>query len=249
MSIGNDPYVIGAAVEPTQRWVRVKFGGETVASSTQALLHRQYITGLPTYYFPESDVRTELLSGTEAQDWREMMTLTVGERQAKAWKAAGPPGELAELDGYYSFDWYGMDGWFEEEEEVFVHARDPHKRVDTLVSTRHVRIELGGVVLADSKKLFLLYETNLPTRYYIPRADVQMELLEATEFKSQCPYKGIADYWSVKGAGDGGKNIVWSYPDPIPENPKLKELMCFFNEKVDVFVDGQLQDRPQTPWS
>ena len=245
----SDPYVVGAAVEPTGRWVRVKFGGEVVADSRHALLHRQYRTGLPTYYFPESDVRTDLMGASQSADGREVMTLTVGDRQAEAWKAMASQGELAALKGHYSFDWHAMDGWFEEDEEVFVHARDPHKRVDTMPSSRHIRVELNGQVLADCKQPFLLFETRLPTRYYLPRVDVNMELLKATDLQSRCPYKGIADYWSVKGAGETGKNIVWSYPEPIAENPKLQDLMCFFNEKVDIYVDGELEPRPQTPWS
>ena len=142
-----------------------------------------------------------------------------------------------------------MDHWYEEEEEVFVHPRDPYHRIDTLPSSRQVRIEIEGIVVAESSRPYLLFETGLPTRYYIPREDIQMNLLAPSEAKTVCPYKGVASYWSFMGDGVSYRNIVWSYEDPIPESPKIRGLLCFFNEKVDLYVDGVLQERPETPWS
>jgi uncharacterized protein (DUF427 family) len=142
-----------------------------------------------------------------------------------------------------------MGAWYEEEEEVFVHARDPHKRVDVLASARHVQVMVAGETIAETRRPYLLFETGLPTRYYIPREDVRMDLLTPTAHTSRCPYKGIARYWSVTVGGRTVDNIVWSYPNPIPENPKIKDLLCFFNERVDLFVDGELQPQPLTPWS
>ena len=115
-------------------------------------------------------------------------------------------------------------------------------------SERWVRVELDGEYVADSRRT-LLFETNLPTRYYLPPDDVRMELLESTEGTTRCPYKGEAIYWSASVGDEVFRNIVWSYPDPIPECPKIKGLLCFYNEKVDIYVDGALQSRPQTPWS
>jgi uncharacterized protein (DUF427 family) len=118
-----------------------------------------------------------------------------------------------------------------------------------LASTRYVRVEIAGETVADTQRPFLLFETGLPTRYYIPREDVRMDLLEPTDQTSRCPYKGIARYWSARVGDKTLKNAVWCYPDPIPENPKIKDLLCFFNERVDLYVDGELQERPLTPWS
>jgi uncharacterized protein (DUF427 family) len=160
-----------------------------------------------------------------------------------------PASDLAALQNYVSFAWDKMDAWYEEEEEVFVHARDPHKRVDVLPSSRHVRVVIAGETVAETQQPHLLFETSLPTRYYIPREDVRMDLLEPASLKTRCPYKGIASYWSAKIGDHVVKNVVWSYPEPIPECPKIKGLLCFFNERVDLYVDGELQPRPQTPWS
>jgi len=236
------------AVEPTARWIRVKLGGEVVADSRRALLLRQYgRAGMPSYYFPQPDVRMDLLGESEGGDeveWRSVR----GVKDA-AWIAVHPPAPLAALTGYVSFAWGKMDGWFEEEEEVFVHARDTRQRVDVMPSSRHVRIVVGGETVAETRRPHLLFETNLPTRTYIPREDVRMERLEPTSLKTRCPYKGIASYWNVKAGGKVLANLVWSYPEPIPECPKIRGLMCFYDEKVDVYMDGKLQERPRTPWS
>lgn len=245
------------AVEPTARWIRVKFGGQVIADSRRALLLRQYGDGLhqlPTYYFPQEDVRMEtLIPGGGPDTDREVswQSVQVGPQTAEdaAWIVHSPPPSLAPLAGHVSFSWGKMDSWFEEEEEVFVHARDPHTRVDVMPSSRHVRVVIAGETVAETRRPNLLFETTLPTRYYIPREDVRMELLETTGLKTRCPYKGIASYWNVRAGGRVAQNIVWSYPDPIPECPKIKGLLCFFNEHVDIYLDGEIEPRPKTPWS
>jgi uncharacterized protein (DUF427 family) len=243
------------AVAPTERWVRVRFAGEVVADSRRALLLRQYggTAQLPTYYFPQQDVRMDALVPGDVADGGEVAwrTVRVGDRAERnaAWIAVAPPAPLAALAGHVSFSWGKMDAWFEEEEEIFVHARDPEKRVDVLPSSRHVRVVIGGETVADTRRPRLLFETSLPTRYYIPREDVRMDLLEPTGLRTRCPYKGIASYWTARAGGRVAQNIVWSYPEPIPECPKIEGLLCFFNEHVDLFVDGELQPRPITPWS
>jgi uncharacterized protein (DUF427 family) len=178
-------------------------------------------------------------------------TVRVGDRVVEnaAWIVLDPPPGLAPLRDYVSFAWGQMDAWYEEEEVVFVHARDPRKRVDVLASSRHVRVVIAGETVAETRRPHLLFETSLPTRYYIPREDVRMDLLEPTKLKTRCPYKGIASYWSARIGDHIAKNIVWSYPEPIPECHKIKGLLCFFDERVDLYVDGELQPRPQTPWS
>lgn len=242
--------------EPSPRWVRVKFGGEIIADSKRVMMLRE--TGhRPVYYFPREDVRMDLLTATErtthcplkgdAAYW----TVKVGDKVAEnaVWSYPDPIPEQTGLKGYLAFYWHKMDAWYEEEEEVFVHPRNPYKRVDTLPSSRHIRVVIEGETIADTRRPHLLFETALPTRYYIPKEDVRMELLEPTETHTRCPYKGIASYWSVNVGGKVFEDIVWSYPDPIPECPKIKDLLCFFNEKVDIYLDGELQERPPSPWS
>jgi uncharacterized protein (DUF427 family) len=246
-------------IEPSPRHVRVKFGGTIVADSKHPLLLCRYGPGtlpgyLPTYYFPQEDVRMdtfEACTPAEQGDPVDYRTIRIGDHVADhaAWIVRQPPSELPELLNYVSFRWEQMDAWYEEEDEVFVHARDPYKRVDVLASARYVQVMLDGVTLADTRRPFLLFETSLPTRFYIPREDVRMNLLTPTTYTSRCPYKGVAQYWSADVDGRTVDNIVWSYPDPIPENPRIKELLCFFNERVDLVVDGRLLPRPQSPWS
>jgi uncharacterized protein (DUF427 family) len=243
------------AVEPTPRWVRVRFGGEVVADSKRALLLVQYgPNGLPTYYFPEADVRMDLLepvvpdaSEGDTARW----TLRAGGRIATgaASMPLAPSPALTALAGHLTFDWRQMDAWYEEEEEIFVHARDPHKRVDVLPSSRHVRVVLAGETIAETHRPTLLFETFLPTRYYLPPEDVRMSLLEPSSTTSRCPYKGVARYWSVKIGDRVVSDVVWSYPDPIVECPKIRGLLCFFNERVDLYVDDELIARPWSPWS
>ena len=137
-----------------------------------------------------------------------------------------------------------MEAWYEEEEQIFKHPRDPYHRVDVVESSRHIRVEIGGQTVAESRRPRLLFETGLPTRYYLPVEDVRMDLLEATETTSVCPYKGQASYWRL--AGDpAGRDVAWSYQNPIPECPRIKGLISFFNERVDALhVDDELQPKP-----
>jgi uncharacterized protein (DUF427 family) len=147
-----------------------------------------------------------------------------------------------------AFKWNEMDAWYEEDEEVFVHARDPYKRIDALRSSRHVRVVVGGETVADTGRPMMLFETGMPVRYYIPEEDVRMDLLEPAAAVTGCPYKGTARYWSARVRGQVFENIVWTYPDPIPECPGIKGLLCFYGERVDaVYVDGKLQPAPKTP--
>jgi uncharacterized protein (DUF427 family) len=243
------------SVEDSPRWVRVKFGGEFVADSRRVLLLIEYGPGrLPTYYFPQDDVRMDLLKPSAEPDPAgefEFYDVTAGgktaERAARVF--ANPPAGLERLKGHVTFDWNAMDAWYEEEAQVFVHARDPYRRIDVLPSSRHVRVEVAGQPVADTRRPSLLFETGLPTRYYIPREDVRMDLLEPTDNSSRCPYKGIASYWSVRAGDQLLENIVWSYPEPIAECPGIKDLLCFYNERVDIYVDGELEERPRSFWS
>ena len=241
-------------VEPTPRWVRVRAGGMWVADSKRALLLSWYGPGmLPTYCFAPDDVRTDLFEPSESDPRGLVVEHDVRVGSAVFPRAAhlfrDPPQPLAGLDGHWSFAWDGQVSWFEEALEVHVHARDPSKRVDVLPSERHVRVEVGGEVLAESRRPHALFETSLPTRWYLPVEDVEWEKLEPSGTVTQCPYKGTARYWSARTGGELHADIAWSYPDPVVECPRIKGLVAFFNEKVDLTIDGVPEARPVTPWS
>lgn len=247
-------------VEPSPRWVRTTLGGRTLADSKQPMLHVAYgkpirpgsrKPELPTYFFPISDVDMSVLEPARVLDGRRWWHANLdGDRiEYVAWSYGDPIGPAAELAGYITFDWDQMDAWYEEAEEVYEHARDPQHRVDVIASSRRVEVAFDGQQLAESDRPHLLFETTLPTRYYLPSSDVDFDLLEPSSLVTRCPYKGTARFWSVAGAGREGRNVAWSYPEPIPENPKIRNLVAFYNERVDITVDGQLLDRPRTPWS
>jgi uncharacterized protein (DUF427 family) len=242
--------------EDSPRRVRAVLGGVVIADSRRIklLLETRH---LPVYYFPMEDVRMDLLELTDrsthcpykgdASYW----TVKVGDRAAEnaVWGYRDPIPERDDIREYVAFYWNAMDTWYEEDEEVFVHARDPYKRVDVLHSSRHVRVVLAGETVADTRRPRLLFETSLPTRYYIPRLDIRMDLLAPTDTTTRCPYKGVASYWSVRIGDQVFKDVVWSYLAPVPECSKIERLMCFFNEKADMYVDGELMERPKTQWS
>ena len=156
---------------------------------------------------------------------------------------------IEELRDLIRFDWDAMDAWFEEDEQVFTHPRDPYTRVDILPSSRHVRVEVDGVTVAESTSPRLLFETGLPARYYLPKTHVPLDLLIPTETVSHCPYKGQAEWWSVRLGEHVHDDLAWSYPTPLPESQKIAGLIAFYNEQVDVFLDGELLERPQTHFS
>jgi uncharacterized protein (DUF427 family) len=168
--------------------------------------------------------------------WRLVVKDRVAENAARSY--ASPYGDRGALDGHIAFFWSEMDAWFDEDEEVFVHPRDPYTRVDSVHSSRHVRVEIDVQTVAETRRPVLLFETGLPARYYIPKQDVRMDLLQPTESTSRCPYKGVARYWSATIGDRTIKDVVWSYPAPIPEIPKIENLLSFYNERVDLYVDG-----------
>jgi uncharacterized protein (DUF427 family) len=244
----------GVHIELSPRRVRAYIANQLLVDSEKVLLVFE-TRRPPVYWFPIEDVRMGLLSpkdaaagsGTGTRRWSSNTGGRVEENVA--WNYAEPTGDLAPLEGHIAFYWNAVDRWFEEDEEVFVHPRDPYTRVDTVHSSRHVRIEVDGQLVAETSRPVLLYETGLPTRYYIPKLDVRMDLLEATNTVTHCPYKGTASYWSLRVGDKTYRDFVWAYPRPIPEIPKIENLLSFYNEKVDLYVDGVLQDRPISPFS
>ena len=243
-------------LQPTERRIRAVLSGTTVADSKCA--HLLYLPPPHNAYaFPREDIRWDLIresDGTDSVPGLGVVKLWSVEAGAKtaenaAWTVPQPPGGLDALAGLVMFRWNLMDAWYEEDDEVFVHPRDPGHRVDVLNSSRHVKVMVGGELVAETGRPRLLFETGLPVRYYIQRLDVRMDLLEATDTVTRCPYKGVASYWSVRAGGTIHKDLAWSYKAPIPECPKIENLIAFFNERVELEVDGDLLERPRTPWS
>jgi uncharacterized protein (DUF427 family) len=227
-------------VEPTPRRIRVRLGDQVVADSTRALLRIEYAGPgrFPTYYLPLEDVRQGALTGERDGRW----TVVAGDRRAEG--GAWTSDDFPELEGHVTFSWDTLE-WWEEDEQVYVHARSPHHRVDVVPSSRRVEVFVAGDKVADSARPWFLFETHLPTRYYLPFADVRTDLLTASETVTRCPYKGVARYWSHPKVSD----VAWSYPNPIAENPRIRGLLSFYNERVDIVIDGEPQERPQSPFS
>jgi uncharacterized protein (DUF427 family) len=238
------------------KWVRVYFGGEYIADSKNTVLVREK-GHLLTYYFPPEDVRMNLLEKSslehelpglgQATYWQ----VKAGGKEAHnaAWSLAQSGSQAAEIIGYVAFKWNQMDAWFEEDEQVFVHPRDPFVRIDTIQSSRHVRVVIEGETVAETHRPMLLFETGLPVRYYIPKVDVRMDLLQPSMTHTECPYKGVASYYSIKVGDHILEDIVWYYPFPYAEVSKIQNMLAFYNEKVDLYVDGEKEARPKTHWS
>jgi uncharacterized protein (DUF427 family) len=167
-----------------------------------------------------------------------------GDRRAAAFRPTDP-----ELEGYVVLDFFSFDEWCEEDERIVGHPRDPFKRIDVRRSSRHVRVELDHHVLAESFRPTLLFETGLPTRYYLPRADVRMDLLRATSTRTSCAYKGEASYWSLDLGDRVVEDLAWSYEHPLHDAAAVIDQMAFFNERVDIIIDGSVEDRPTTEFT
>jgi uncharacterized protein (DUF427 family) len=241
-------------IERGAKRVRAYLHGELVADTTRPLLVWE-VPYYPTYYFPEADVRGDLLRAEEefahspSRGDGRMFTVVAGGEEAPRGALRYDESPLEELRDAIRLEWGAMDAWFEEDEQVFTHPRDPYTRVDILPSSRHVRVEVDGVTIAESTKPTLLFETGLPARYYLPRTHVRMDLLEATDTVSHCPYKGQAEYWHVRAGDAVHADLAWSYPTPLPESQKIAGLIAFYNEKVDLHVDGVRQERPSTKFA
>ncbi|MFD9551400.1 DUF427 domain-containing protein [Nocardia salmonicida] len=239
-------------VETGQKRVRVYLRGKLVADTLRPLLVWE-VPYYPTYYVPLTDVRADLDPNgiTEHSPSRGDATgydVAVDGLRAEGAALRYLDSPLTELKDAVRLD-IGAFDWFEEDEQVFVHPRDPYSRVDILGSSRHVRVEIDGVTVADSHSPRILFETGLPARYYLPLTDVRMDLLTASDTHTSCPYKGTADYWNVRVGDTDHPDVVWIYRTPLPESQKVAGLACFYNEKVEIYLDGVRQDRPHTPFS
>ena len=238
-------------VEPVPRRLRAVLAGETVLDTTRGL----YVWELafyPQYYVPLADVRQEFLvtEGFRQHSPRgevELHGLQVGgTHRAHAAKVL-PNSSVPGLSGTARFEWDALDAWFEEDDRVFVHPRSPYVRVDALRSTRPVRVELEGSVLAESSSPVMVFETGLPTRYYFNRTDVNWAHLVRTDTVTECPYKGTtSDYWSVRTDATVHSDLAWAYNFPTRQLLPIAGMIAFYTERVDILLDGQRLERPKT---
>ena len=239
---------------PTAKRVRAFFGDIAIADSSRVQLMLES-SRLPVYYFPLEDVREDLLvpgTRSETSPYKgeaTYLTIDTGKRVAPnvAWRYEASPVGCPDLSGFIAFHWRLMDAWYEEDEEVFAHAHDPFHRIDVLRSARHVQVRIGDNVVGDSRRSRMLFETGLPVRYYLPRDDVRLDLLTKSDTVTVCAYKGqTSQYWNF---GNDQRDVAWCYDRPSAEVGGIAGAVCFFNERVDIDIDGVLQPRPKTPWS
>jgi uncharacterized protein (DUF427 family) len=241
-------------VEPVPRQIRGYVDGQVLFDTHEAL----YVWEFPPY--PQFYIPREAVDGALLLD--EDRTQNTKRGKVQVYGLAGADGardasarlyvesDVAAIVGHFRFDWSAVDAWFEEDEEIFVHPRNPYARTDVLRSSKRVRVELEGVVLAETGAPLILFETGLPPRYYLNRTDVKWDHLVPSDAETECPYKGTtSDYWSVEIDGTVYPDLAWSYDFPTRDVLPIKNQVAFYDEKVDVFIDDVLQERPQTPFS
>jgi uncharacterized protein (DUF427 family) len=255
--------------EPIEKRIRATLGDRTVVDSTRALLVWEPKRVVPSYATPLDDVDAEIvpvlpdaptrdpdaIAAPVLGDRRvldpsipfdvhstegERLTVRADGREAAAFRPADPA-----LHDHVVLDFDGFDAWYEEDERNFAHPRDPFHRIDIVHSSRHVRVELDGATLAESSRPCLLFEPPLPVRYYLHPDEVRMDLLRPSDTRSACAYKGHASYFSTADADD----VAWIYREPLREASEVTGWIAFFNERVDIVVDGERLERPVTPWS
>jgi uncharacterized protein (DUF427 family) len=243
--------------EPSDRRVRAMLGGETVVDSTRAMLVWEPRRISPSFAVPAEDIRAEL-SPAPATNGEAPPVLHPG-IPFGVHTAEGEPVSVAgradagfrladeDLAGYVVLDFEAFE-WLEEDEPIAGHPRDPYHRVDVRRSSRRIRIELGGEIVAETTGARLLCETGLPMRFYLPREDVRVPLHAGTK-RSHCPYKGHASWWSVDTGGRRREDLGWSYEQPLPAVGEIAGMVAFWDELVDVFIDGEPRPRPASPFS
>jgi uncharacterized protein (DUF427 family) len=242
--------------DPVPYRLRGFFAGEVVFDTVGAKL--LYETAhLPVYYVPEDDLRHDLLEPSDKHTHcphkgdASYRSVRVGDRvePEAVWTYPEPIAPASFLGGHAAFYWGKLDEWLVEDEQVFGHPRDPYHRIDTYRTTRPVRVSVGGELVAESTRAVALYESGLPPRFYLPAEDVRMDLLEPSEKRTRCAYKGVASYWHVRAGDTLHEDIAWTYPEPERDGGPIRDLVCFFNERVDLEVGDQEMERPVTQWS
>jgi uncharacterized protein (DUF427 family) len=240
-------------VEPSHKRVRAYLGQELVADTSHPLLVWE-VPYYPTYYIPSSDIRAELIATDETEHSpsrgdADVYDVKVARATAPGAARRYPDSPLEEIRDAVHLEWNAMDEWLEEDEPVYVHPRDPYTRVDILASSRHVRVVVDDETVAESRQPRILFETGLPPRYYLPLPDVRLDLLTPSQTETHCPYKGTASYWHLDLKGHRHDDLVWIYRTPLPESQKIAGLAAFYNEKIDLYVDGVLQEPARTKFS
>lgn len=242
--------------EPVPYRLRGFFAGESVFDTLGAKL--LYETAhLPVYYVPEQNLRHDLLESSDRRTRcphkgeASYRSLRVGDRfePEAVWTYREPIAPAAFLAGYAAFYWAKLDRWFVEDEQVLGHPRDPYHRIDTFRISRPVRVSVDDETVAESTRTVALFESGLPARFYLPAEDVRTDLLEPSETKTRCAYKGVATYWHVRVGHTLREDLAWTYAEPERDGAAVRGLICFFNERVDLEVDGDAQERPVTRWS
>ena len=235
---------------PVPRRIRATLAGRTVLDTMSALYVWEW-PHYPQYYIPLADIDPAVLVDEQHEQKLSRGTarryaLQAGEIvRPAALRVYGDDAVVEGLAGRARFEWDSLDAWFEEDEQVFVHARDPYTRVDALRSARSVRVELDGVVLAESSSPVMVFETGLPTRYYLNRSEVDFTRLAPASTVTACPYKGTTSgYWTAHLGDTSYPDIAWTYDFPTRQLLPIAGLIAFYNEKVDTFLDGRLLDRP-----
>jgi uncharacterized protein (DUF427 family) len=251
---------------PTGKRIRARRGDRVVADTEEAVLVWEPRRVVPVYAVPIRDVQGTLspAAGGEGPQMPVFLEEQTGSALGPgigfaAHTCHGTALDIVTDDGVYRgaafrpadevlsklvlLDFEAFD-WWEEDEPILGHPRDPFHRVDVRRSSRRVRLELDGLVLAESDRPSLVFETMVPaTRFYLPREDVRVPLVPSAT-RTYCPYKGAASYYSVDGAGDAGTDIAWSYERPLPDCPQIAGLVAFYQERLDLVVDGARVERP-----
>lgn len=256
---------------PVRKWVRAKTADQLVVDSHDVMLVWEPRRVVGSYAVPAADIRGLLVPHRPDQADERPVHLEDGRPvldPSTPFAAHSTPGatftirtetgdlpgagfvpEDPDLHGYVILDWAAFTQWFEEDEEVLAHPHDPFDRIDCLRSSRHIQIRHQGTTLADTTRATLLFETPLPTRYYLPADDIAMDLLQPSPSHTLCAYKGRARYWSATVGEEMLPDIAWSYPEPLHDAEPVSDLIAFFTERLDLIVDGEPQPRPRTPWS
>ncbi|OCB48199.1 hypothetical protein A5677_03630 [Mycobacterium malmoense] len=240
-------------VEPAPRRVR-GYLGDALVFDTTAARYVWEVPYYPQYYIPLADVRAEFLTDEDHPQRvqfgpsRLHSLRAAGETHASAARVFDADGD-GPVAGTVRFEWDALR-WFEEDEPIYGHPRNPYSRVDALRSHRHIRVQLDGITLADTGSPVLLFETGLPTRYYIDPTGIAFEHLEPSPTQTLCPYKGVTSgYWSVRTGTGLQPDLAWTYHYPLPAVGQIAGMVAFYNEKLDIVVDGTALPRPQTQFS
>lgn len=241
-------------VEAVPRRIRGFLGAEAVVDTTRALYGWEW-PYYPQYYLPLEDARTDLLVSEGRFEngpfgLVEVHGLAAGDQIHKSAVSVLAEPTVSRLEGHARFNWTSIEAWYEEDEQVFVHPRNPYTRVDALRSSRRVIVELDGIVLAETSSPVTVFETGLPTRYYMNRTEVHFEHLVRSHTVTACPYKGTTSgYWSARIDDRTYPDVAWTYSFPTAALVPIAGLVAFFNERVDLVVDGERLERPHTHFS